>query len=135
VTGYVNSHGPALASRETECLELHWGHPTLLRGLSPRGDTKYEPKANKGEGWRILPLGCPKARGCNLRPPRHSFLHREIFGVSPVVTAIPITIVSAADRQASPETIDFVASRMLQFYKSTNNFTTKHLIQEVSGSN
>jgi hypothetical protein len=50
-------------------------------------------------------------------------------------TAIPITIVSAADRQASPKTIDFVASRMLQFYKSTNNFTTKHSIQEVSGSN
>jgi hypothetical protein len=29
-------------------------------------------------------------------------------------TALPITIVSAADRQASPKTIDFVASRMLQ---------------------
>jgi hypothetical protein len=51
------------------------------------------------------------------------------------VSNITVTIVSAADGQAGAETIDFVASRMLRYYKSTNNFTTKHPIQEVSGSN
>jgi len=67
---------------------------------------------------RKLDLDCRSAK----RQPCHNTVggHKS--------TAIPITIVSTADRQASPKTIDFVASRMLQFYKSTNNFTTKHLI-------